>query len=301
MEFSHRVPLGAIAGNFPESQRVEPSIAIARGAPKARWATDNQMSFKELGGACRRPACSRGPSGSAAIVRGRWRMPRPTPGARVDFRSSGECFGISQFRPFRGNGIEPHVWRRRVNGSERPSRETKKRRNLAEFIDTRSCIRGVYALTTSAMLALRTIEVSDQFRTWQSGTKGLKKLPLCATFQVIPAGKHSRFGAAGFSLDTSAMPAMIAESTCRTANAKHTQNRDQRQRDDPSGDRAGPGGWEHADETVADLRRAEAEVGVPKKISPSTLSQCQAITAGGSICAARPEGSKRRIVAGQPA
>ena len=147
----------------------------------ARWAKDKEISFKELGGACRRSACSRGPSSSAAIVRGRWRMPWQTHGARVDFRSSGEYSTGGQFGPLRGDGIEPHFQRRRVNDSERPSREPKKRRNLAEFIDARSCMRGAYALTASAILAHRKNDVSDQFRTWHSGTKGLKKLPLCAT------------------------------------------------------------------------------------------------------------------------
>ena len=77
-----------------------------------------------------------------------------------------------------------------MNDSEWSFREMKKRRILAEVIDTRSCILGVYALTTSAILALRKNDVSDQFRTWQSGTKGLKAATLChfsGRFAVQPS------------------------------------------------------------------------------------------------------------------
>jgi hypothetical protein len=116
-------------------------------------------------------------------VPGRWRMPRPTPRARVDFRSSGECPRAINSSLSGDDGIETHFWRRQRNVSERLFRGPKRGWNQAELIDTSFGMHVVCTVATSALPTLRTSPVSDQFRTWQSGTKDPKKLPLCATFR----------------------------------------------------------------------------------------------------------------------
>ena len=184
VESCHRVPIGAIAGEFPPESKSQARHRDRQGS------VDGSVGDRQPNG-LQRPRRGMPKTGVFSwSVRQCRHRPRTLANAAADARCAGRFPVIRRVLRWRSIQAFPGRWHRApclARAGERFGTAVSRDEKAPEsggILDTRSCIRGVYALTTSAILALRKNDVSDQFRTWQSGTKGLKKLPLCATFQV---------------------------------------------------------------------------------------------------------------------